>query len=309
MYMGEISDNLNVIKSSENLDDLYNIFRSVDSHLVIRYKIEKGTRIWRHRRNRMNEEFQKVSDLGCPPANCVKEYGRANIPHSPMFYGSITSSYRKDELGKARSITSSYTEDELGTARFVSMCEISELINGNYTSGIERFTCSVWETKRDLNLISLPFDNNYVAPCKEIVEIQKIQHRFEKDLNNRTIELMRYMSKEISRNDINEPKEYFKIAEFVNFLLNDLSDSSNIDGLLYPSAPLEGNGVNIAIKENVANNFLQFDSGLLCYLVKYNKEDLYLRIIKDIRSNHLGGLLYQERKWCISGFKSLTFIN
>lgn len=281
--MGKISDLLDGINvADENTSELYEIFRMVKDFdfPVIRFVIYSGYGLIRQRVNKKGEDFDKVSELNYPPYDCVTGYERANVPYQPMFY--------------ACSFPADYDEENTPPPRVVSLQETSSFYRDKAASGIERSTVSRWEVVKDLELVALPFLADYTMACKDIKTIKDDWNKAVKanTLNQDELELVEYMAREIGRTFSNNV-EYFKIANFVNYLLNVNEKTKGSDGIIYPSVPAAGSGFNVAIKPSVVDEKIRFVGASLSHLLKKGEES-YLHIVNKSISVENGHITYQE---------------
>ena len=302
--MGRITNMLDAINvQKENTDELYKIFRMVPDFDVplIRYYLYKGTSLVRQRVNEKDKNYYRVSDLIYPPASCVTGYERANIPYQPMFY--------------ACSFPGDYESDRVPPPRVVTLMETSAFYRDRSTSGIERSTVSRWDIVEDLELAAMPFIADYSMACQLIKEIKDgWDNEIGKyHVNPDGLELIMYMANEIGKTFASNV-EYFKIANFVNYLLNVNEKTRNVDGIIYPSVPGAGSGFNVALKPLAVNKKLQFGNASLCHLLK-KKEKAYLRVINRSVSVENGMIIYrgmdkdpQEESICAQ-YSGLNFIN
>lgn len=302
--MGRITDMLDAIDvRKENTEELYSIFRMVPDFDIplIRYYLYEGTSLVRQRVNEKGKEFQMVSDLGYPPANCITGYERANLPYQPMFY--------------ACSFPGDFESPNVPPPRVVALMETSAFYRDKSTMGIERSTVSRWDIVEDLELAAMPFIADYSMACQLIKEIKAgwDNEIVKYHVNPDGLELIMYMANEIGKSFASNV-EYFKIANFVNYLLNVNEKTRNVDGIIYPSVPGAGAGFNVALKPSVVHKKLQFSNASLCHLLK-KKEKAYLRVINRSVSVENGMIIYrgmdkdpQEESICAQ-YSGLNFIN
>lgn len=301
--MGIITEQLNnIIPSIENTDKLYEIFKSIDDYAIpiIRFYMGGGTSLIRTRINEKNKEFNFVSDLYCPPAFLISNYGRANLPYQSMFYAC---SFPKD--------------NEAPYPRMITLMETSSFYKDIEACGIERNTCSKWTVTETIELIVLPFNENYERPCRDIKEIQVLwDNEIKKgNINIEAKDLIDYMSAEISKETINNT-DYFKIANFVNYILYINEKTKNADGIMYPSVPAAGHGFNVAIKKESADKKIAFVGASMCYLAK-NKMNAYEMIVnlsteigEDGRLKYTPKKIEEEEKKIFEKYANgLDFIN
>lgn len=281
--MGKMTEMLNAINvQEENTEELYRIFRMVPDYDIplIRFYLYKGASLIRQRVNEKNTEFNMVSDLSYPPADCITGYERANIPFQPMFY--------------ACSFPGDYESDDVPPPRVVALMETSRFYRDRNAIGIERSTVSRWDIIETLELAAMPFIADYSRACQLI---NKIKDGWNKEIskyhiNPNGLELIMYMANEIGKNFYSNI-EYFKIANFVHYLLNVNEKTKNVDGIIYPSVPGAGSGFNVALKPSVVNKKIIFGSASLCYLLK-KEEKAYLRVMNRSVSVEKGIITYRD---------------
>ena len=282
--MGKITDLLNAIDvTKENTEELYGIFRIVaDYNLpVIRFYLYAGSGLIRQRVNQQGTEFSSVSELSYPPLLCVKGYERANVPYQPMFY--------------ACSFPSGYN-DETHPPRVIALQETSAFFKDKMSRGIERCTVSRWEVVKDIELIAMPFLADYKMPNNDIATIKNAwnQELQKNKVNSDGLELIEYMAKEIGK-EFKTNVEYFKIANFVNYLLNVNEKTKNADGVIYPSVPSGGAGFNVAIKPTVVDEKIKFVGASLCHLLKKGEQS-YLHVMNQSAKVENGVITYEDKE-------------
>lgn len=248
-----LTERIAILDYSEAIiPELCDIFNSIKGLLpIVKIKTLDNCHIFRQRRNEGNQGFKYIHELNYPPVPTVKNYGRANIPKNPMFYGCSFGNCQPSEIPIKTSVM-----------------EVSKLVKDANHFGIERTTCSVWKIMDHINLLAFPFSDVYKNPTDDIIRIQKEWKAFEDaKVSKDNLSLMHYMSNEIAKNTDND-LDYLKIAHFVYFLLNKNIPTKSYDGILYPSVHAQGNGYNVALKPCAVDNKLQFVSAHCCYLVK-----------------------------------------
>lgn len=281
--MGKITELLDAINvTDEDTEELYGVFRLVDDYdiPIIRCDLYPGAGLVRQRVNLIGTEFSEVSELGYPPLLCVKNYERANVPYQPMFY--------------ACSFPRGYN-DETHPPRVIALQETSSFYKDIPASGIERSTVSRWEVVKQIELVALPFLADYNMPNSDI---QTIKDEWNNAIGDSTVnqegrELVEYMAKEIGK-DFDSNVGYFKIANFVNYLLNVNEKTKNTDGIIYPSVPAGGAGFNVAIKPTVVDEKIRFVGAGLCHLLKRG-EHSYLHVMKQSVSVDNGVITYEDK--------------
>ena len=292
----KIQNRLDSIDSPQKTEELYFLFNSIENGIVplVHFNLEVGTYVIRQRINNKDKEFSTVSELTYPPMAACKGYGRANIPYHPMFY------------------CCSFADDFTSPLpRYISVLETSDFIKRKETTGIERSTCSRWDVIERLDLLALPFSTEYERTIPIIKQIQdewKIVKQ-EKGINNEALELVEYMSNEIAK-EITNNDDYFKIANFVYYLLYINEQTKEMDGIIYPSVAAAGEGFNIVLKPEVVDKKLKFSVASLCYLVKKGEKAEVDIVNHSIRQNEDGTLLYELMDdYNAEKYKNEEFIN
>ena len=284
-----------IVTKDENTTALYSIFNSVvGKTLLISFEIGVGAFVIRQRLNKKGKEFQFVSELSYPPATLCKDYGRANIPYHPMFY------------------CCSFADDfSTPLPRYISMLETSDFVKVKDSIGIERSTCSRWDVVEKLNLLALPFSTEYGRTIPIIKQIQNEWERVKREngISGEALELVDYMSNEIAK-EITKNEDYFKIANFVYYVLFINEQTKEKDGIIYPSVAAAGEGFNIVLKPEVVDKKLRFSVASLCYLIK-NREKAEIDIVNhSIQQNDDGTLLYElVDAYNAEKYKKEEFIN
>ncbi len=281
--MGHITDLLDAIDvTKEDTDELYDIFHQVpDFEIpVIRFYLYSGSSLIRQRINITNTEFFNIADLSYPPANCIKCYERANVPYQPMFY--------------ACCFPGGYGFNDVPPPRVVALMETSSFYKDVTASGIERSTVSRWDLMKDLELVAMPFIAEYSRACPMINEIKTLWNSeiVKYNVNPKGLELVMYMANEIGES-FTSNVGYFKIANFVNYLLNVNEKTRNVDGIIYPSVPGAGAGFNVAIKPDSFDRKVIFKEAALCYLAK-KKDKAYQIVTNHCASVNKGVISYES---------------
>lgn len=286
----------NIVSSEKSTDELYSIFKSIDDYTypIIRFYIDANTYVIRQRLNQKNKEFFYISDLSYPPVTVCKEYGRANLPFHPMFY--------------CCSFPSDYSAPQ---PRIITLMETSNFINDTKSKGIERSTCSRWDVKERLNLLALPFSKKYERTIEDIQIIQEEwrRERNREDVNKKALEIVEYMSEEIAKKS-NNGADYFKIANFIYYLLYQNRKTKDSDGIIYPSVAAAGEGFNLVLKPEVADQKLEFATASLCYLVKDGLKADLIVVNHSVGQNDDGTLIYAPwSDFNIKDYPEFDFIN
>lgn len=299
--MGRITDSLNKIDNSkQNTDELYKVFHSIDERSIpiIRFFLGKDEFVLRQRINEKNKQFESVSDLTYPPYTMCRSYGRANTPYNSMFYCCW-------ETPKPAALY----------PRILALLETSTLLKDNVSKGIERSTLSKWIIKKPLELLMMPF-SEYQRPNPMIAKIQETWDKGVKSekVNEEGLELMNYMSKELCR-EAPDNLSYFKIANFIYYLLFINEKTKNVDGIIYPSVPAAGEGFNIVLKPTNVEEKLQFDMASQMFLYKDGNDSYFKIMNRSIGKDANGKLIFnpmpvdKDENEKMRKYEGLSFVN
>lgn len=172
--------------------------------------------------------------------------------------------------------------------------ETSSFFKDKQARGIERCTVSRWDLTKELELVAMPFTADYSMACPLINEIKEGWHkeigRYEVNPDGK--ELILYMAEEIGKSFSNN-FDYFKIANFVNYLLNYNKKTQTVDGIIYPSVPAEGAGFNIAIKPKASDKKVKFVGASLCHLLKKGERS-HLSVMNHSTKVVNGTIAYED---------------
>lgn len=214
------------------------VIRSVFDHvknvgtMVVTYNPGKG--ILRARPMGEGEpRFSTVSDFSFKPQHLNREFQRASTPRRTMFYGST--------------VREGLKSGEIDSPRLISIAESIPWIRDKTISGIRKIAYGKWITQKPLELLAI-VNNKGFHGVNSFAE--EVYQAFLKNLSIHSLEYQRavlaffdFLAGEFSK-DINHPLEYQISAIYTDLMCN----HPNIDGILYPSFRMEGQGLNFAIK-------------------------------------------------------------
>lgn len=263
------------------LRELYNVFLSVPDFEIpiVRYSISPGSSLIRQRVNQNGESFKNIDELYYPPSS-VTPMERANLSGNPMFY--------------ACSFPSEITEQS-PIPRIIALEETSSFMRDTTQSGIERATVSRWDVIAQIELIALPYIGTYSRACPDLL---RVKEEWEKAISQGVVphdalELVNYMAEEISK-DFSDRNQYFKIANFVHYLLRINQKTRDTDGIIYPSVPAQGAGFNVAIKPESADAKIRFSNASECHLLKKGMKMTVIPV-SDAIVDKYGRIAFKDR--------------
>ena len=168
--------------------------------------------------------------------NYLTEFGRANKPHQPLFYGAIPS-------------------EKIAHNRMTAYLETSTLLRDTELINLEGelFTLSRWRTNEELIVPEIVFSEEAI---KENPQTAASFQKYYKDIMQQpmrelSLRLLQLFSQEFAR----KPRSHhdYKIAvAYADLLMS----GGNYPGILYPSVQTEYQGQNIVLRPDIVDNNL-----------------------------------------------------
>jgi hypothetical protein len=203
--------------------------------------IEKGLIIERIRNNYKGEIFYSESELSfrTDPWN-VKEFGRANLPNSSRFYGSIKSNYI-DEI------------------RIVNVMETNKAFRENKRiKKTQVFTSGQWITNTDLKAAIFPFYKSAIIYNEEVkfhaLKFESIIDKFSKEQKSTYKSILNFISYHYGLKTINNHLDYACSALISELLFI----NEDFDAILYPSVRANYTTYNLVLEPHVVMDKLSF---------------------------------------------------
>jgi len=216
--------------NSENIyGNAWQILRSFSPLPLLVQQQPKDTIITRARPHKEDLYFQRIDQLIHPPREFATKFGRCNRPFQPVFYGSDTRPTAYMEL-----IDYFAQDTEIGDEIFASMIQWSTLKALNFlvvTTPNSSKRTTIIEEK-----MGAPFDNFFEENS---------------DGNKYFFDYMFDKFRSYAKDDI---KTYAITTAYFNLAFwQALNQEYKIDGIMYPSVPSMGEGVNFALFPKVIN--------------------------------------------------------
>lgn len=216
---------------------LLNILRSFkDDVALIPVMLLKDQKVLRTRPNG-DDFFSYVYELSYPPAEYART-DRASLVGKPMFYASA--------FTKNANITHAYP-------RIVSALETMTLLRSKGATGVKCMTQSLWNVNDNIHMFAFPFSEKYKRACEEIGMLKSgWETLLRESYSKESIEFFTYIGDLMA--EMNTSCLYDVTATCVDYILTHFK----FEGVLYPSVPLEGEGLNICLKTNVVDDKITF---------------------------------------------------
>jgi hypothetical protein len=206
-----------------------------------------------------NSDYNTVSRISYKPAEFNKSYLRASTPKNTMFYGSVIS----DDL----------EGEEKKYARIVGASEVSSLMrNSDVVEGWSQMTFGKWQVVENISLATIidptkkyeqPYLNELAA--KYLTFLEEVPPHIKEN----TLRCLAFLSEEFSKYVTSgNNHEYLISSKFTEIFTN----TSNYDGIIYPSVQAKGYGLCVAIHPRAMNK-LKLIRVLKCKITKTLGED------------------------------------
>lgn len=209
--------------------------------------------------------------------NYMTEFGRANKPHQPMFYGAIESTL-------------------LDTQRITALYEISKLLQDKNSINIpgELYTISRWRNNEELMLAEIVFAVEAIKTNPDTKRAFDKQISFAKQLNlpdiDFYIEMLIFFSEQFAR-EKNTHHDYKISTAYTEIILN----HPDVQGVAYPSVATRFMGENVVFPPNIVNKYITVET-LATQRVHKNKDYPFLNNHKNCFNpqNHPNNLIWVD---------------
>lgn len=218
------------------------IKESIQQIPITTAKLHKNAPIDRVRLNKGKHFFTNQNDLTYIKDKDIiekylTEFGRANKPHQPLFYGALESSLIKHN-------------------RLTAIAETSELLRDTESICLEGqlVTLSRWITNEELIIAEIVFSDDAL---KSSPDTQKsFQNQFEQIKNHPLREIglrqLQFFSNEFSRKTKSHHDYKISVA-YSDLIMNDLG----LAGITYPSVQSGYQGQNIVLRTDIVDKHLE----------------------------------------------------
>lgn len=238
--------------STYPIDEIDALFKGFGKNIAIDYRLHPGKKIIRARPHDNQWPYLTRSAHSYKPQEFNKTFQRASTPNRTMFYGSI--------------IPEDLDVGDLDNERVVVTTEASPWIRAKETCGVRQIAYSRWEVIEDIRLVAVLHHKAFYDASSHT---RKIIADFEKSLDEyrevKEVSLMisEYIAGEFGKEEIPADHHYI-----ISALYTEMITSFGFDGILYPSVRMGGQGFNIAITPEAANNKLRLVAAGECTIYK-----------------------------------------
>lgn len=214
--------------------------------------LHKGKTIMRARPNFNGESFISKCQLTYKPQQFNKTFQRASTPDMTMFYGCV--------------IPENLEQGELDNTRVIGVLEALPWLRDKTSRGFQKITFGRWIVTQDINIIAMVQHENFYKESSYTRELVNAFKGFTKEypeLEQETILISDFFANEFAKAETNHDYDYLLSACFTETVVN-----KGLDGVLYPSVRVGGQGFNVAIRPEVADTSLELVATGECSIYK-----------------------------------------
>lgn len=214
--------------------------------------LHQGKTIMRARPNYGEERFFSKCDYTYKPQQFNKTFQRASTPQRTMFYAST--------------IPETVQPGELDNPRVIGAYEALSWLRDKTTKGYQKISFGRWLVTKDINLIAIVQHSefyNQSAYTRELADTFKKFTSAYPDLKDETLAISDFFAKEFAKDKITKDHDYLLSATFAETVVD-----KGLDGILYPSVRVGGQGFNVAIRPETADTNLDLVVAGECSIYK-----------------------------------------
>jgi len=235
-------------------DECKKLIQQLGKFGTIIVTLHAGKTVMRARPNFGDERFISKCQLTYKPQQFNKTYQRASTPHRTMFYASMVPDKLKPE--------------ELQNTRIINAYEALPWLRLKDKKGFHRITFGKWVVTKDIRLLAIVQHEDFVKQSSYTTELNEAFIKFTSEapanLQEETLAIAEFFGKEFAKSETNHHFDYLLSAIFTETAVD-----HGIDGVIYPSVRVGGQGFNIAIKPETADNNLDLVVVGECSIYKY----------------------------------------
>jgi len=219
-------------------------------------KIKKGSTVERARINKKGEVFYSENEISYrTDIQNITEYGRANTPHTSMFYGSIVS-------------------EKIQNPRIVNLIETEETFRTKSNADLDLiFTVGKWRILEELEVAEIVFSKKVRELNGKVEEaytyhIDKLKREHPNDYEY-YIRVLEFFAEQFSKPEINSDDDYKFSAAYMGMVLE-----KGLPALIYPSVRTEYLGNNIVLPIRAVEEFLSLEIVAMFKVKKVGQDTL-----------------------------------
>lgn len=269
------------LKSVSN-EELISAIRKLGKIALFGIKVPKGTFILRSRNSREWINFiqpDKISYIS--DTDIVPEIGRANLNGISLFYGSIPHLNTDENINQ-----------------IIAMAEASKVMDLDLDDELEEYaTLGKWRVIEDFTVAAVVSHNQYFEKNTQLKSMNETFEKFIKQDPNEVdhfTQVAKFLSNEFAKK-ITEAWEY-KISAATSKILLD----SGANGIIYPSAAVEGEYFNIAITPAIVDKYLRYEKAGVWRMLKKKKSLVGYPYLYSDKLDDSGHFIWEDSRKSLS---------
>lgn len=271
----------------ENYPDaeIINLITEIGVVPIMRSEYHEGKIIYRARpNNNEDEDFQNISDLSFKPEQYNNTYQRASTPNQTMFYGALIPEDARDNND----------DTIINDERIIGAFEVVDFLrNLQIKEGEKVISYGVWRVNSIISTLSVIHSNIEIL---KVNWLKTIATEFYNELENlpefreKTPIVQDFLANEFSKH-VAEGKDY---NYMISGLFSNKACELGVDGILYPSVKMKGEGLNIALTPECVNSKLSLVGAIKCKIYKKCKEVIINNLKKGTIDQETGTINWEE---------------
>jgi hypothetical protein len=256
-------DILTILKEIEGLDltkypndHAKKLIQQLGRFGCISINLHKGKTIMRARPNFGAERFLCKCDYTYKPQRLNNTFQRASTPQRTMFYASTIPETRQT--------------GELDNPRLIGSYEAMPWLRDKTSKGVKKISFGRWLVTKDIKLLAIVQHDEFYNKSSYTRELADAFRKFTSthpELESETLAISDFFAKEYAKETIRGDYDYLLSAIFTEQVVD-----AGMDGVLYPSVRVGGQGFNIAITPEVADTCLDLVVAGECTIYKYQDQ-------------------------------------
>lgn len=224
-------------------------------------KINVGSKIIRLRISSKDELFHSEMELSYrPDSSNIKNYGRASVPGTSVFYGVLVTGSPEAALETAIGETHEIFRN---SEHFRTQNNTSNIPNCEFYC-----TIGMWNVIQPITAVHVLFCKNYLNKVEWINNgYNNFLNSYKSKYNQEQVEtiklLLEFYSDEFARNNINSHTDYIFSAAYSNYVAHNTGSKC----IVYPSVRNGGHGVNIAMSPAIVEWSTELEVATKCHVI------------------------------------------
>ena len=210
-----------------------------------------------------DEQISTTSDLSYKPQKFNTTYQRASTPSNTMFYAGL--------------VQPEFTPDGfLAMGRLIGLMESYPPMRDKTSIGIKRIAIRKWSNTRELHLAAIVFHNQFAEENPQTTFLYNAFRGHVGDipeLEEKSLLVTDYLASEFAKDSIASQFDYM-----ISAIFSEICVEKGFDGIIYPSVRTIGKGLNVAIRPEFVDAYMELRSAGICTVYKNGE---HTKILND----------------------------